>query len=360
MTTHLDTITIAIALDPAPVVGQDFGATLVIADEANGTSLDGDRVRTYTTLAGVQADNTAGFVSAGILAAAVAAFSQDVQPSSFKIGRKAAIEAYDVALAAIIVVDPQFYAVAIESRAVADQLLVGAAVEAGDTPRLFFMQSGEGDFLTAGFPAGLAAIDGNERTVICYHDVATEWFDVAWPANRLARSPDQFSAQWALITLKGVGAYASNPSETQKANLIANKANPGLGYTSAAQFAPYNGRNANDRPIYEMVTRDWFEDRLRTATAATVLQAHNAFRKIPVTAEGQALMGANVSTQFQIGATAGHFVADQTRVTYPTITDADRAAQLIRVEGAGQIVVGAIDFDYNLVFTRDPIFESGA
>jgi hypothetical protein len=360
---HLDTITINIALDPAPVVGTDFGAILIIADEANGTTLNGDRVRTYQSLSAVQADQTAGFISAGVLAGATAAFSQDRQPSSLKIGRRdsGGGESYTDALTAIEAVDPAFYAIAIESRTAADQLLVSAAVEASDTRRLFFMQSADVDFLTSGFPAALAALDGNERTIVCYHDTATEWYDVAYPANRLAFDVDAQSVPWALFTLKGVAVYASvaagTLTDSQKLNLRANKANPGLGYSSAAQFAPYSGVNANNRPIYEVLTADWFESRLRDATVATVLQAHNAGRKIPVTPEGQTIMGALVGAQFQIGATAGHFVTGQTEVTYPVITDADRTSQLIRVTGRGQLVVSGINFDYDLVFTRDPIFE---
>ena len=356
---HLDTITIVISLDPAPVVGTDFGAILIIADEANGTTLDGDRVRTYQSLSAVQADQTAGFVSAGLLAAATAAFSQDSQPSSIKIGRKAALESYTDALSAIELVDPNFYAIAIESRTAADQLLIAAAVEASAVSRLFFIQSSDVDFLTSGFPAALSGLDGNERTIVCYHDTATEWYDVAYPANRLSFNVDTKSAPWALFTLKGVAAYASvtggTLTDAQKLNLRANKCNPGLPYSSAAQFSPYSGVNANNRPIYEVLTGDWFESRLRDDTVATVLQAHNAGRKIPVTPEGQAIMGALVSSRFQIGVTAGHFVAGQTKVTYPAITDADRTAQLVRVNGRGQLVVSGLNFDYDLVFTRDPI-----
>ena len=76
---HLDTISITILLDPAPITGRSF-VVLVIADEANGTTLDGDRVRTYANLAAVHTDETGGFVSAGILATATAMFAQAVQP----------------------------------------------------------------------------------------------------------------------------------------------------------------------------------------------------------------------------------------------------------------------------------------
>ena len=203
---HLDTITITILLDPAPVTGTDFGAIMIIADEANGTDLDGDRTRTYASLAAVQVDNTAGFVSAGLLAAATAAFAQAVQPTSIKIGRRDSVggETYADALALIETDDPAFYAIAIESRLAADQLLIAAAVEASAVPRLFFLQSADVTFLTTGFPAALAGLDGNERTIICYHDIATEWYDVAYPVNRLAFNVDTKSVPWALFTLAGV------------------------------------------------------------------------------------------------------------------------------------------------------------
>ena len=138
--------------------------------------------------------------------------------------------------------------------------------------------------------------------------------------------------------------------------MLANKANPGLPFTSAAQFSPFRGVNLNGRAIEEMVSRDWLDDRLRTRVAATVLQANNAFRKIPVTPEGQAIIGAEVAAQFQEGVTIGHFVAGQTEVTYPAITDADRAANRIRVEGRAQFVVSGKEFDINLNLVRDPIF----
>ena len=351
---HLDTIDITIILDPAPIVGRGF-TTMVIADEANGTSLDGDTIRTYTTLAAVQADNTAGFVSAGILATATAMFSQAVQPDQIKIGKKTAIQAYDEALAAILLVDADFFAVTIESRTPADQLLVAAAVLAGSPIRIFFLQSSEGDFLTAGFPAALSGLDGNDQAVIAFHDIATEAYDAAYPANRLAVSPDQFSANWSQFTLAGVAAYASAPTDTEKANLKANKANPLLPFTSAAQQSPFRGVNANARAIEEIVTQAWFEDRLTIAIAGVVLQANNAFRKIPVTPEGQAIIGGEVNALFQIGVSAGHFVAGETIVTYPTITDADRASNLIRVEGRAQLVVSGKEFKVNLNFVRDPI-----
>lgn len=357
-TTNNDAITITIILAAVAAAGKDFGATLLIADEAAGTSLDGDRVRTYQTLAAVTADNTAGFVSASILAAATDAFGQAVPPNSIKIGRKTAIEAYDVALAAIEAVDPDFYAVAIESRATADQVLVGTAVEASAIKHLFFLQSAEADILTAGFPAGLTALDGNERSIGCYHDIATEWFDFIYPVNRLAFDVDTKSVSFALFDLANLlplaAVTASTFTDTEKLNARTNKFNLALAFGTTST-APFRGVNFNARNISEMVTRDWFEDRLNVLVQAFVLTEGNAGRKIPVTIEGQVALGNLVSQQFGIGVTAGHFVTGQTKVEFPLITAADRAAEKIRVTGEAQFAIPGKEFDFVFNFGPDPL-----
>lgn len=356
---HLDNIIINITLDPAPFVGANFQSVLNLADEATGTTLDGDRFRIYTTLAGVQTDNTAGFVSSTALAAATAAFSQTVTPSEYRIGRKGAAEAYDVALGFVEAADPGFYGLSIESRSDSDQLLVAAAVEASAIRHLFFMQSGDAGFLTTGFPAALTALASNERTVIAFHDITTEHFDTAYPANRLAFDPDLRSVGWSLFDLKGVAAYASAPSDSEKFFLDQNRANNGLPF-GGIQFAPDPGVNANNRPIYEIYTADWFEDRLKTRIAAVVGAAGNAGNKIPVTVEGQAIILNEVLAQFQEGVTAGHFVAGQTEATGVPITNADIAAQRVRITGRAQLVTGARIFQFDFNFTRNPIFVEAA
>ncbi len=352
---HLDNIQITISLDPAPVVGANFGAVLFEADESTGTTLGGDRVRSYTSLAGVQTDNTAGEVGAVALAAAVAAFSQSPAPSLYKIGRKAPGDSYVDALALIEAVDPDFYGLALESRTPADIVLVSPIVEASAVKRLLFFQSGDADWKTSGgIPAAFSAIDNSERTVCCFHDDATEFFDTAYPANRLAFDADLKSVPWALFDLKGVAALTSPPSDTEKLNLDINKANHGLPFGGIA-IAPDPGVNLNNRPIYEMLTRDWFEARLRERIAAVVGAAGTAGRKIPVTLVGQGIILAEVLAQFQQGVTAGHFVQGETDASGVAITDADRAAQRLRIKGRAQFVVSARKFDFDFEFTRNPI-----
>ena len=58
---HDDNIQITITLDPPPQAGLDFETVLLLRD---GISLDGDRVRTYTSLTAVQGDEDSGFVDA--------------------------------------------------------------------------------------------------------------------------------------------------------------------------------------------------------------------------------------------------------------------------------------------------------
>ena len=95
--------------------------------------------------------------------------------------------------------------------------------------------------------------------------------------------------------------------------------------------------------------------RLRERIAAVVGAAATAGRKIPVTLVGQAIILAEVLAQFQQGVTAGHFVQGETTASGIAITDADRAAQRIRIEGRAQFVVSARIFNFTFEFTRNPI-----
>lgn len=347
---HLDNIIINITLDPAPVTAAGFGVPMIIADGST-SSLDGDRIRAYTSLSAVQVDNTAGFVSAPMLAAATAAFSQTSSAATIKIGRKDALETYAEALAAIEIADADFYGIAIESRLAADALLVSAPVEASS--RIFIMQASDATFLTTGFPAAYAAVENRERSIVAWHDTDTEWFDLAWLSNRLVFDPDTRSAPWN-AGIQGVTAYATAPTDTQKGFLDSNSANHGLPFGGAAFFVD-PGVNANARPIYEIVTADWFEARLEEAVSSLVAARSASGLKIPVTVEGQGLVQSLIETQFALGVAAGHFVQGQTSVTPVAITTADIAAQRLRFTGQAQLVTTARIFQFDLNFSRNPI-----
>lgn len=346
---HLDNISISITLDPLAAAQASFTTLLIVADEANGTTLGGDRVRSYASLAGVQTDADAGEVGTAILAAATAAFAQRPRPSVIKIGRvdTVGLESYTDALTAIKAVDADYYGICIESRTAADVALVAAAVQAED--RLFIHQSGDADWRTAGYPAALSALEGDEHTAGIYHDDAAEWADVAWAAGRLAFDPDTRSAPWD-AGVAGVTAYTTAPTDTEKAALDGNDMNHGLPY-GGVDFFVDPGVNHNGRPIYEIITSHWFAARLRerVATLKTVLSARG--EKVPMTAAGQALIRSEIETQFAIGVSGGHFVSYET--TAEAITAADLAAQRMRFTGRAQDAVSGriFDFDFNFSTT---------
>lgn len=348
---HLDNIVINIILDPAPLARAGFGTVLLIADEAAGTTLDSDRIRTYASVAAAQTDATAGFISASILAAITDAFSQRVEPVEVKIGRKAAIEDYGEALAAIILVDPDFYAITIESRAAVDQVIISPIVEASS--RILILQSADADWLTTGIPAAYTTIANSERTAIVFHDIATEWSDFAWAVNRSVFDPDLQSAPWD-AGVQAVAAYTAAPTDTEKGFLDANFVNHGLPFGSDPFFVDA-GVNLAGRQLHEIVTSDWFEARLQEDVATVKTTASARGDKIVIDSTGQAQILAVIAALFQVGVNADHFVTGQTAQAAETITQADLDAGRLRFNGQAQIAGSARIFVFNFNFSRTPI-----
>lgn len=352
---HLDNIIINISLDSPPATGVDFFFALLIADQANGTTLDGDRVRTYTDPLEISIDETAGFLSAAVAQAGRDALSQIPRPSKIKIGRRdsAGAETYPDAFTAIRLVDDAFYTTAIESRADADIVLMAAAIEPVRR-KLFVAQSDEATFLTSGFPAGLAAIDGNERTVICWHESDAEWMDFAYSANRLAFDPNSRSVPWA-AGVKAVQNYTTAIAQGAKDFLDANKANNGFPF-GGEPFYIDPGVTASGRPIYEIMTADWYEVSLQTNVAALKASKSAKGEKLPVSLVGQGFLMKEANDLLDQGEDADHFLPGALREVLPVpITDADRAAQRMRITGQAQITVDGRLFQFDFVFTRNPI-----
>jgi hypothetical protein len=357
MADHLDNIVINISLDPAPQSRAGFGVPMIIADGAT-SSLDGDRIRAYATPAAAQADQTAGFLSAAMLAAVVAAFSQRIPPALVKVGRKDALETYGEALPLIIAADPDFFGICIESRAAADQLLIAPLAEADPDGRIFILQSSDTDWKTAGLPAAYTALAGAEQSGVIYHDTDAQWSDFAWLANRLVFDPDSKSAPWD-AAVQGVTGLASAPSATEKGHLDDNHCNHGLPY-GAETFFVDAGVNVNGRPLHEIVTAAWFKARLREQVTAVKTAASARGDKIVIGPSGQGQILAEIAALFQRGVNASHFVAGQTTQFAEPITDVDLDLQRLRFGGSGQVAGSARLFEFNFNFSRSPIFEETA
>lgn len=349
---HHDNIQISILLDPAAAPARGFGVGLLMVDGST-SSLDGDRTRRYSSLAAVQVDATAGFVSAAALEACRVAFAQAPTPAEVMLGNVQGVETYSAALALIITDDPDFYGVCTESRLDADILLISADVEALVPGRLYIAQSNDVDWLTASHPAALTALDTRERTAVVYHDADSAWADWGWLTGRLAFDPDVTSTPWD-AGVKEIAAMSPVPTDAQKGNLDDNNANHGLPYGGTA-FWMDPGASQNTRPLYEQLTADWFEARLQERIADLKAAFSTRGEKLILDEGGQSAVLAEILAQFQSGEDAGHFVAGQTLATAETLTTADRTAQRMRFTGQAQIAVSGRIFVFTFNFGRDPV-----
>ncbi len=352
---HLDNIQITIILGAVPSSQIGFHPLLMVDEGAGANTLNGARVVSYTELAGATADETAGFIEAATLEAVRVAFAQRPPPKTVKVGRVDTVgaESYPDAFALIKAADPDFYGVAMDDRTDAIILLMSAAIEAESPGKIMVFQSDDADWLTSGLPAALTALDTRERSIVAFHTSDVQWADWGWTANRLAFNPDERSVPWD-AEVKEVLALSPLPTDAQKAFLDTNNANHGLPYGTANYFVD-PGTNQNTRPIYEVMTADWYEIRLQARIADLKVAASARGEKIPIDASGQALILAEINAQFNIGVAAGHFVDGQTVAVAEDITAADITAQRLRFTGQVQSAASARLFQFTFNFSTSPI-----
>ena len=359
-TTHDPNITITIYLDPSPVQEAGFGVVMLLVPQATN-SLNAARTMTFTDYESAQTANTAGYISAGTLAAAEAAFSQRPKPASFKVGRVDLVggETYVTGLTAVINADEDFYGLAISPRTDAEIVAVSDAVEALSKKIMFAFQSDDSSWLNSGVPAGLSTImgaSGNERTIACYHLSDAEWFDVALLCNRLTYDPDQKSVPWHGFTVRGVDAYATMPTAAERIFIIDNDCNLILPYGGGTTVND-PGVNATGRAIDEILTADWYFTRLRERISALVLAHGDRGEKIVVDKTGQKKIVAVAEGLNDQGVGAGHLVAGQTSVVAETIISTDLDDRKLRFTIRGQMAVAARLFNFDNYFSRDPIAD---
>lgn len=353
MADHNSSISISISLDGAPGGTQGFGTALMLFESATihgGT----DRVRSYGDVAAAAADAQ---LPAGALAAAVAAFSQPTPPSVFKIGRKVpATETWTQAITAVRLVDDDFYALAISSRAPADQELASVAIEA--TKKIVAFQSAEASLLTASIATPPSAIFARERSLVAYHPTAAQWSDVAWLCNRLAFDPDTISAPWD-CELGGVTAPPPL-AQAQYDFALSNNVNVIAALDGASTYLD-RGVNAKGRPVYELLTRDWFEARLQERVSQLRVDLSRRGQKLIINTtvgatSAQAYLLSIAEGLMVEGIAAGHFVADE-RAGFAAValSPTDITNRRVRVSGKCKLAVSGVLFSFNLNFTRNAL-----
>lgn len=353
---HLDNITVLITLAALAVPGASFSTVMLLVDEATGNPLPGGvRVETYVNATDAATDEAAGDISATTLAFIQTAFSQSPRPVEVKVGRidTGGAETYATGYTAVKAADDAFYGVVVDRRVAADQLLVSTAVETEN--RVLIIQSSDADWLTTGFPAAYTPLTGRERTAVVFHDVDTTQADMAAATRWLSFDPDRISAVFE-GPLKAILALATAPTAAQKTFLDTNFVNHALPYFGEPFYLDA-GVNISGRPFYEILTADWFRQRLQERVATVRVNKSAKGEKIVVGGEGQALILAEIDGQFAEG-TAGespHFVPGQTRSDPVPITQADRDAGRMRFTGEAQDAVNGRLFDFDFNFSRTPI-----
>lgn len=350
--THDDLIKINIQLAPVPMQSASFTTLLLLCDEADGTTLGGDRVRVYQSFTEVDADKSV--LGAKAIAMAQAAFSQrSRRPDRIKIGRvdTGNGESYADGLAAVSSVDNDWFGVCVDSRAVADQLAVAAVVETKH--RIFVFQSSDSDWKGSTFPSAYSAVSGARNSGVVYHDTDSVWHDVRWAASRLAWNPDETSASWEAAIAGGTD-LAAGLSSTELLNLRDNNANVALPFGSSPHFMD-PGCNLEGRAFYEVVTAYWFHDRLQRRIADMKVATSERGAKLGMDPTGLALVQSQIETQFALGVLAGHFVEGQTEVVMQPITDSDLAARRIRARGRAQFLVSGRVFEFDFNFDAQPL-----
>jgi hypothetical protein len=351
---HEDNIQITITLDPPPTEGLDFETVLLLRE---GITLGGDRVRTYTSVNSVEADETAGDVDAFVTEWARVAFSQSPPPKQIKVGRKDLVgETYEDAYDAVLVEDCDFYPVVIDSRDAATQVAFSGAIEADEADglrRLFVLQSSDADWKTAGLPAAYSTLAGRERTAVVFHDDNAEVADGAWAVSRAVFDPDVRSAPWDGQIFE-VANLTAAPTDTEKGHLDDNHANHGLPYGNADMWID-PGVNVVGRFLHELVTADWFYARLLEDTAAFKIKYSARGRKVPLDDVGRSLIRKLLENLLAQGVAGEHFQAGQTSVTVQPISDDDRANGCIRASAIATLLGSARIFKFDLAFVRNPI-----
>lgn len=308
-----------------------------------------------TALAG--ADDLFGVKTAGTGATVLAVVDANMGATHLSGGADAvATEGYDDGLASCITFDSDFYGVCIASRLQAAVVDVSTYIEASSKRMLFCAQDNDPDWYSGAVPAGLSTISAYERTIIVYHTTDSEWGDVGHLCNRLTFDPDSISAPWHGNPVASVADLSPEPTATQRLAIIANNANLGLPY-GGYDYVMDPGVNINGRPVYEVLTADWFATRLQERTSSLVVAHSVRGEKIIVDKSGQKKLGALIDGLGAQGVAAHHFADGQFLSVAETITTSDLSNRKLRFTVRAQDAVAARLFDFSLYFSRDPIAQ---
>ena len=297
--------------------------------------------------------------------------SQTLRPKQICLGFWGINETVYEALTALKLEYDGWYGFVINSREATDILAAAAPdsssasawVEA-DGGKLFIAQMSEAKLKSQILDANASYGDDDvasalhnlslSRTMIHYHATDTEVVDWALLCNRSAIDPDVADSIWSYVTLVGVTPIAYTATE------ITNMDSKSANYYTTLRGVGSTGMGvvAKGTKIDLVIIKDWLEARGGEAVAQCLLDTVNAGSKIPYEDKGFSVFQNVLSSVFDQGVQAGHFVSGSTSVIVPAYDDisaADKAARILRITG-GAIPSGAVEkiyaqFNVSLSFT---------
>lgn len=354
---------ITVNLAPQALTPAGFSELSLFVDQAAGNPLSGGaRYLTYTTLAAAQASQSAGEISATVLAQITVAFDTDLpRPvTSVRVVRvnTGAGESYANAYngagltpASYLELNPgNVWGLCMDSRTAAVQAAFAAAVVA-QGQHVLFIQSAQADIITGGAPATFVA---DNRTVGVFHDTATQYADMALLANRASFNPDERSVGWN-CSLEGVTAYATDLTTAQVNFGLANYWNI-IGDLGTSSTFLTKGWTLAARGIHEALTRDWLKVRAEEKMATLVQTVSARGEKLLVNETGLRQVSAAVNEVFAMGEAAQHFAPTATSDAYTispqAVTAADVTAQRLRVNATAILGGNAVSFTFVFDLTQ--------
>jgi len=169
---------------------------------------------------------------------------------------------------------------------------------------VYFAQSADTTLLTGAYPAGLADLEGLERTLLCFHPTATEWFDAAH-ADRMSVDLSLVAPPWVSYDVANVAAYPDGTiTETQRLAAQSIYVDLLLPFGSHT----YNvglGRSQAGRQMSDQVAVDYLAAAMQLAIADRKAALAIANVKVPMTTVGQQIIVGVIRGVFDLQETAG-------------------------------------------------------
>jgi hypothetical protein len=317
-----------------------FGSLVVFTDDVTFATAT---IKKYTSNSSVQADAELGTTAKTIGAAY---FAQTPNGGDFRVAKIAgaafATADYDAAAADAL---GDFYVVTLDSRLAADLLAISDYVEADSVNRLCFLQTADADVLATGTPVligGASDLSTNTKTALYYHSDATERLEVATPAVKMAADPDVVTTTFNYAQVTGVTGDEDNITDSQLGYLEGYHINSYL--SAGGQLCSGPGVLVTGDPIDTMVSKHWYEARVREACIRLFVTASALNRKIPFDNVGIGRVASTLLTVQSLGLRVGHF-EDSIENAIPDISvvsSADRLARRINISSTATLK-GAIE-----------------